>query len=93
MLITGYSEDLINPDKQAAKGGIVCSLTTMKSFELLKGYRSVTYDDYFPIYGNSELRIRWGELMLFSNFAISNGYYDARVENYTVLMGEQATRT
>ena len=53
----------------------------------------MTYDDYFPIYGNSELRIRWGELMLFSNFAISNGYYDARVENYTVLMGEQATRT
>ena len=93
MLIAGYSEDPVNPDKQAAKGGIICSLTTMNSFELLKGCRSVTYDDYFLIYGNSELRIRWGELMLFSNFAISNGYYDARVENYTVSMGEGATRT
>jgi len=93
MLLAGYSEDPLSPDKPAAKGGLLCSLTSKASFGLWKGYRSVTYDDYFLIFGNSELRIRWGELVLFSNFAVSNGYYDCRGEKYTALMGSGAQRT
>jgi len=40
-----------------------------------QGMRAITYDDFYIIFGNSELRIKAGELLIFSNFGIANGYY------------------
>ena len=36
------------------------------------------YDEYYFILGNSELRIKNGELKLFSNFGVSTSAFDNR---------------
>ena len=52
------------------------SITNKKVFPLIEGKRPVTYDNYFLIFGNSEIRIKHGETKVFSNFAIANGYFN-----------------
>ncbi len=58
-------------------------------FYLTKGKRSVSYDDYFLIYGNSEIRIRSQENKVFSNFGIANGYFDNQRKKVEDLIGER----
>jgi hypothetical protein len=36
------------------------------------------YDDYYIVYGNSELRIKSLELKLFSNFGLNSSTFDSR---------------
>jgi hypothetical protein len=36
----------------------------------------MTYDPYYVIFGNAEMRIRTGEKKVFSNFGIQNSYFD-----------------
>ena len=43
----------------------------------MQGKRSVTFDNYYIIFGNSEVRIKQGEFKVFSNFGINNGFYNA----------------
>ncbi len=38
--------------------------------------RPITYDDYFLIWGNSDLRIRSGKDELYSNYATSNASFE-----------------
>ena len=38
----------------------------------------MTYDQFYIIYGNAEIRIKTGQKTIFSNFAVNNGYYDAK---------------
>lgn len=52
-----------------------------------KGRRPITYDDYYLIFGNSEIRLRSQEKIIFSNFGISNGYYASRGKNVSILLG------
>jgi len=52
----------------------------------------VTYDTFFLIFGNSELRLKQGETKFFTNFGIANSFYDSSGEKYTVLSGEGAAR-
>lgn len=45
----------------------------------------MSYDEYFIVFGNSEIRIKSQELILFSNFGISNACYpsnDDTLENF-----------
>lgn len=39
--------------------------------------RSVTYDPYYLIFGNAELRVRAGEEKVFSNLGINNSYFNS----------------
>jgi hypothetical protein len=36
----------------------------------------MTYDPYYIVFGNAELRIKTGEKMLFSNYGMTTGYFD-----------------
>lgn len=36
----------------------------------------MTYDSYYILFGNAEMRIRTGERILFSNYGMSSGYFD-----------------
>lgn len=56
-----------------------------------KNRRAVTYDDFYIIMGNSEVRIKSQDEMLFSNFGISNGYFNTKGEKVGVLMGGGAS--
>ncbi len=45
----------------------------------------MSYDEYFIVFGNSEIRIKSQELILFSNFGINNACYpsnDDTLENF-----------
>ena len=66
----------MNKDKVANKSGLLMSLTNKKVYHLMEGKRSITYDNYFLIFGNSEIRIKQGEWKVFSNFAIANGFFN-----------------
>ena len=57
------------------------SITNHKVFPLLEGKSPVTYDNYFIIFGNAEIRIKQGENTVFSNFAIANAHFDPLGEN------------
>jgi hypothetical protein len=70
---------------------MILSLWARKVFQN-KDRRAITYDDYFGIFGNSELRIKSMEYKLFSNFGIANGYYDNQGERVNVILGEDKER-
>jgi len=59
------------------KDGLIFSLTNRKVFKLKENCskRAIAYDDFFLIIGNSEVRLKSQDKKVFSNFAISNGYY------------------
>lgn len=52
----------------------------------------MTYDTFFLIFGNSELRLKHGEAKFFTNFGIANSFYESNGEKYTVLSGESSQR-
>jgi len=71
---------------------MILSLTNSRVFELIKNMRSVSYDDYYIIFGNSEIRLKWQECKVFSNFGTSNGYYNAQGESINTLLGQGILR-
>jgi hypothetical protein len=76
--LAGYSESAISPSNNADRSGLIVSLTNQLVFPLLEEKKSVTYDDYYIIFGNSEIRVKSLELSVFSNFGISNGFYNCK---------------
>ena len=68
------------------------SLTNHKTFPLLEGKKSVTYDTYFFIFGNSEIRIKHGEFKVFSNFGIAQASYIPNGSSVKDLLGEGKER-
>ena len=87
MIFAAFSESPISNTKAPNKGGVIMSLTNKLSFELTPGKRSVTYDTYFLIFGNSEIRIKHGEWKVFANFGIANGFYMPNGGNVNDLLG------
>ena len=43
-----------------------------------KNSKAITYDEYYIIFGNSEIRIKSLETKVMSNFGLRNGYYDSQ---------------
>jgi hypothetical protein len=48
--------------------------------------KSITYDEYFLIVGNSEIRWKMGEKTIYSNFGIVNSYFDPKGTNVWALL-------
>lgn len=42
-----------------------------------RALRGMTYDPYYLIFGNAELRVRAGESKVFSNLGINNSYFNS----------------
>ena len=89
-LVAAYSEDPINPDKTilASHGGLLLSLTERRAFKLQPGKRSVTHDDYFVIFGNSEVRLKTQMMQFYTNFGVGSGFYEAEGCKFDVLTGD-----
>jgi len=52
----------------------------------------MTYDDFFFIYGNSEMRIRMGDNKLFSNFGMNGGSFESRGDSVGSYIGSNTNR-
>jgi hypothetical protein len=92
-LIAGYSEDPVTSNAIVPRNnGLLLSLTNQHVFYLHEGRRSVTYDDYYLIFGNSELRIKSQEQRIFSNFSIANAYFNPKGHKVDVLLGDAGNR-
>jgi hypothetical protein len=50
--------------------------------------RPITYDEYYMIFGNSEIRLKFREDLLFSNFGTLGAFYDNRKQPVDCLLGE-----
>ena len=38
----------------------------------------MTYDTYYTIFGNAEIRVKAGEKKVFSNFGINNAFFNCK---------------
>lgn len=73
---------------KSEKDGLIISINNRQVFELMEANKkAVSYDDMYVIFGNSELRIRSGNNMLYSNFGILNSFYKNRGMKAGVLLG------
>ena len=84
-IIAGFYPGLHKDGEVMSKGGLLVSVPNNESYTLYKKkqndkvtYRGMTYDQYYIIYGNAEIRIKAGQNTVFSNFGVNNGYYDPR---------------
>lgn len=48
---------------------------TESVFYLRRGAQAIAYDDYYLIFGNSEIRLKSGDNLVFSNFGIANSHF------------------
>lgn len=59
--MAGYSEGAFAPKMVSDKDALLLSLNNQKTFRLGENNRrAITYDEYYLIFGNSELRLRSG---------------------------------
>ena len=68
------------------------SLSNKMSFFVEPHKRSVSYDEYYIIYGNSEIRIKSQEELIFSNFGIAHSYFNSNGKKVAVLLAEDNNR-
>lgn len=59
-----------------------------ESKEAKRLMRGMTYDKFYLIFGNAELRIKTNEDKVFSNFAISSAYFENKKDKVDVLLNE-----
>ena len=89
--IAAFSEDPFLKNHIATGKGFIFALTERKVFGLNtknKLTKAIIYDDFYMIFGNSELRIKTGDNKIFSNFGIINNFYETKGETVNSIMGE-----
>lgn len=88
-----WTEGSFRSKEVSKRDGLIFSVTNRKVFELLKSNcKAITYDDYFVIFGSSELRLKTQDTKVFSNFGINNAYYHSHGKNVDVLLGSGKDR-
>jgi hypothetical protein len=88
MYLAAFSESPISEKKLANKKGLIISLSSNKVFHLIPGKKSVTWDSFFLIIGNSEVRLKHQEWKVFSNFGIANSYFNPNGSTVNDLLGQ-----
>ena len=73
--------------------GFISSLTNRETFELRKNHepaKAAVYDDFFLLFGNSELKVKVHETKIESNLGIVFKFYDTGShKNPKVLFGSE----
>lgn len=100
-LFAGYYSGILQEKTPMTEEGLIISLNNFKFYTLnnlqnnprrdpndTRIIRGMVYDKYFFIIGNAEIRIRNGEDKVFSNFGISNAFFDNKREKVDALLGE-----
>ena len=77
-MVAAYSEECFNSGATKKGNAFLMALWSQQMYDITSGARSITYDDYYIIFGNSELRIKSLETKVFSNFGVRNGYFESR---------------
>lgn len=86
-VIAGYYPYCYKDKEVMNKGGLLVSVTNDQSYTLneektrnkdASNFRGMTYDTYYAIYGNAEMRVKTGERKVFSNFGINNAFFNGR---------------
>jgi hypothetical protein len=78
--------------------GLLISISNDESYELYsqesssKINRLMVYDNFYAIFGNAELRVKYGEDFIFSNFGIPNSYFNHMNRKVHEFLGEGNTR-
>jgi len=91
-LLAAFSVDPLRSNVVIGSQGLLVSMTNSTVYRCQQGRRSMTYDDFFLIYGNSEMRIRMGDNKLFSNFGLNGGYFESRGDNVDIYIGSNTNR-
>jgi hypothetical protein len=76
--IAAYSEEHFSSSGTNKGLAFLMPLWNQKNYYVHKGSKGITYDDYYLIFGNSEVRIKSMETKVFSNFGLRSGYFDSR---------------
>ena len=90
--VAGFSKEAIDSAGNKVGFGLLLPLWNRRVFEIAANKKPVIYDDYFIIFGNSELRLKAQETKLFSNFGISNAYFNSEGCKVDALLGEGTER-
>ena len=86
--VAGYAEGIFKPRSPSDKSGLIMSLTNQKCYQLVqRNKKSIGYDDFFVIFGNSEIRIKSQQKKIFSNFGLSNSYYRHNGDGVSTFLG------
>ena len=86
--IAGYYQGAFRPKVHADRQGLIMSLENRKVYlPVERNRRSIVYDDYFVIWGNSEIRVKTQEKKVFSNFGLNNSYYKNNGEKVDMFLG------
>ncbi len=91
--LAAWTQGGFKPKTVSDRDGLLFSLTNRRAFEPAKpNARVVAYDDFFIIFGNSELRLKTQDNKVFSNFGVNNGYFNSRGEKVDCLLGSGTNR-
>jgi hypothetical protein len=86
--LAAWTELPFRPKGSGDGDGLIISLSNRKVFEPVQARsRAIVYDDFYLIFGNSELRLKTQDDKVFSNFGVNRGYYAARGEKVEMLLG------
>ena len=75
-MVAAYAEHGFVAGEAGIGRGLLMALGTGQVWSVQQGKRPTTYDDYYIIFGNSDLRLRALEKKVFSNFGLSNSCYE-----------------
>jgi len=67
---------------------MIISMTNRKSYYCSNRQKAVNYDQFYLIFGNSEIRVKADECKLYSNFGTNNVAYNAEGDRVGDLLGE-----
>lgn len=91
--VAAWSEGPFYPRMTSDKDGLIISLTNRRAFEPLKAnIKAITYDEFYLIFGNAELRVKTSDKKVFSNFGVNNGFYDSKGQTVDLLLGSGKER-
>jgi hypothetical protein len=88
LVFGGWAAGGVAPQSATKGDGLIFSVSNQQAFELVQaGQRATVYDDFYLMFGNSEIRLKSMEAKVFCNFGISKGYYNSRGQSVEVLLG------
>ena len=91
-IIGAFYAGCFGEKEPSKKDAFLFSLSENETYPCKKPEKAISYDKYFLIFGNSELRITPENQQIFSNFATLNSFYDKKDKTISDFLKEGDTR-
>ena len=89
MVIAGYSQEPLEEGVENNSQGFIAALTNRQIFFLKKNSKTVTsYNQYYIMFGNAEIRIKEKTNFMESNFGIPHKHFNTTYKTPEVLFGK-----